>query len=124
MPSTRILFALAALYGACGTMLLAAGSHSTGGLATTAGQMLLWHAPAILSASLARDTDYLHRAMASASILLLILGAALFALDLVVRAFLGWPRLFPMAAPVGGSLLILGWFVLALAAIGGGRRAQ
>ena len=41
-------------------------------------------------------------------------GAILFAGDLSARAFLG-ARLFPYAAPIGGSLMILAWLALALA---------
>jgi uncharacterized membrane protein YgdD (TMEM256/DUF423 family) len=43
----------------------------------------------------------------------LALGAALFSGDLAARAFLGG-RLFPFAAPLGGSLMIFGWVALAL----------
>ena len=44
-------------------------------------------------------------------------GWPVFAADLAVRAFLGWARLFPMAAPTGGMLTIGGWVVLAAAAL-------
>ena len=43
-------------------------------------------------------------------------GTVLFCGSLYMRAF-GGGGLFPMAAPIGGTLFILGW--LALAAIGG-----
>lgn len=122
MPWDRTVLAIAALFGATGTALLAAGSHAAGGLATTAGQMLLWHAPAIIAISLARDSGRLHRSTATLALISLIAGVGLFALDLTARAFLGWPRLFPMAAPIGGSLTILGWLVLALAALHGSTR--
>ena len=42
----------------------------------------------------------------------LALGACLFSADLASRAFLD-DRLFPMAAPTGGSLMILSWLALA-----------
>jgi uncharacterized membrane protein YgdD (TMEM256/DUF423 family) len=45
-----------------------------------------------------------------------IIGGALFAGDVTARAWLG-TRLFPMAAPTGGVILIAGWLVLALAAL-------
>jgi uncharacterized membrane protein YgdD (TMEM256/DUF423 family) len=45
-----------------------------------------------------------------------VMGGALFAGDVSMRAFAGH-RLFPMAAPTGGTLLILSWLVLAGAAI-------
>ena len=46
---------------------------------------------------------------------LLLLGATVFAGDIALRAFSG-NRLFPMAAPIGGSTMILGWLTVALAA--------
>ena len=36
--------------------------------------------------------------------------------DIALRAFTGC-RLFPMAAPTGGTILIVAWLVLAVAAI-------
>jgi len=44
-----------------------------------------------------------------------VLGAALFAGDLSLRAFVG-QRLFAMAAPGGGIILILSWLAFAAAA--------
>ncbi|MFY9968786.1 MAG: DUF423 domain-containing protein, partial [Roseiarcus sp.] len=41
-------------------------------------------------------------------------GAAVFAGDLAARAFTG-ARLFPFAAPLGGSTMILSWLALAIA---------
>lgn len=117
MPLTSAAVVIAALYGACGTALLAAGSHAAGGLATTAGQMLLWHASAIIAAAVARENGLLHRSIGTLAIVMLIAGVGLFAADLAVRAFLGWARLFPMAAPTGGMLTIGGWVVLAAAAL-------
>ena len=40
---------------------------------------------------------------------------ALFAGDLALRAYAGH-RLFPMAAPTGGIVMMAGWVLLALAA--------
>jgi uncharacterized membrane protein YgdD (TMEM256/DUF423 family) len=51
-----------------------------------------------------------------AAVIGLILGAALFSGDLVLRAYLG-QRLFPMAAPTGGTILIGAWILLAVAAL-------
>jgi uncharacterized membrane protein YgdD (TMEM256/DUF423 family) len=45
----------------------------------------------------------------------MLLGVALFSGDIALRGFeVG--SLFPMAAPVGGSLTILGWVLVAVAA--------
>jgi uncharacterized membrane protein YgdD (TMEM256/DUF423 family) len=40
----------------------------------------------------------------------------LFSGDIAARVLMGG-RLFPMAAPIGGSLLILGWLVVGLSAV-------
>jgi uncharacterized membrane protein YgdD (TMEM256/DUF423 family) len=52
-----------------------------------------------------------------------VAGSVLFAGDISMRAFAGH-RLFPMAAPTGGMLLILGWLVLAAATMAAVRRAR
>jgi uncharacterized membrane protein YgdD (TMEM256/DUF423 family) len=46
-----------------------------------------------------------------------VVGAALFSGDVALRAFAGH-RLFAMAAPTGGIILIAAWLALAAAAIG------
>ena len=43
-------------------------------------------------------------------------GAGLFAADITMRVYLSTP-LFPMAAPIGGVLMILAWIVLIPAAL-------
>ncbi len=45
-----------------------------------------------------------------------VLGSTLFAGDLALRAFAG-RRLFAMAAPSGGAVLIAAWLLLAAAAL-------
>ena len=40
-------------------------------------------------------------------------GATLFAAELAAHAFTG-ERLFPFAAPIGGSAMILSWLALAI----------
>ena len=45
----------------------------------------------------------------------MLLGVALFAGDIALRGF-DAGQLFPMAAPVGGSLTILAWVLVAVAA--------
>jgi len=44
-----------------------------------------------------------------------VLGAILFSGDVALRAFVGH-RLFPMAAPSGGIILIVAWLALTVAA--------
>jgi uncharacterized membrane protein YgdD (TMEM256/DUF423 family) len=46
----------------------------------------------------------------------LVLGLLLFCGDLLMRHYAG-ERLFAMAAPAGGTLMILGWLAVALHAV-------
>jgi uncharacterized membrane protein YgdD (TMEM256/DUF423 family) len=117
-PIQRFLAVFAALMGAAGVALAAAAAHVDGGeLARTASLFLILHAVALIAVSA-------HRAGPWPPIagLALAAGAILFCADLSARAFLG-ARLFPYAAPIGGSLMILAWLALALA-FGLARRAS
>ena len=58
----------------------------------------------------------LWRPLALAAMMGFVVGGGLFAGDVSMRAFAGH-RLFPMAAPTGGTLLIVAWLVLGVAAI-------
>lgn len=102
---------VAGVIGAFGVALSAAAAHRADlpNLAIAA-NMLLFHAPAFLALSLASA----NRARGVAGIVLFA-GVALFAGDLLARAYLG-SRLFPMAAPAGGMLLIAGWLGIAVSA--------
>lgn len=115
MRMRKAILVLAAVYGAAGVALLAAGSHAAPGNVTVAGQMLLFHAPALIAIFLAIGSRALHRAVGLAAVAILALGVGLFSIDLSLRG-LGFGRLFVMAAPIGGSMTILGWVVLAAAA--------
>ena len=107
---SRLFLVLAGLFGAAGVAAAAASTHEGNVNFGIAGNFLLFHAPAMLALSLLAG----RRAMAWCG-LLLALGVALFAGDLVVRVYLD-RSLFPMAAPIGGGAMILGW--LAVAACG------
>ena len=115
MSETKLCLALAACLGAAGVLLLAAGSHAAPGTVTIAGQMLLFHAPTLMAAVLARDAGHLHGQVGRVAIVVLAAGVIVFGADLALRGF-GHGRLFPMAAPIGGTLTIAGWFVLAVSA--------
>ena len=119
--ASRLILALAALFGAAGVALMAAGSHAAGSNAAIAGQMLLFHAGAILAAEAARRAGLLRDSVALLAIVALIAGVALFSGDLALRAFKG-ARLFAMAAPTGGIVTILGWLTLAASALLAPRR--
>ena len=68
-------------------------------------------APALLA--LALGWEKIRTALPAS--LLIGLGCLLFACDLVFRSRLGH-GLFPMAAPTGGSMMILGWIAVGLGA--------
>jgi uncharacterized membrane protein YgdD (TMEM256/DUF423 family) len=105
------LVLFAGLAGACGVTEAAAAAHGSASPdLPIASNFLLIHAAVIGAAGLSAARSRL--LLASATVLALAL--VLFSGDLSARAF-GGARLFPMAAPIGGSLLILGWLGLAVA---------
>ena len=117
-----ILLILAALYGACGVILAAAAAHAAPGAGLdSAAYLLLFHAVAVLGGAALVQQGLLWRTLAVLALAAWLLGAGLFAGDVALRAFAGH-RLFPMAAPSGGIILIAGWLALAAAAIGAAPR--
>ncbi|HTR13664.1 MAG TPA: DUF423 domain-containing protein [Roseiarcus sp.] len=115
MSRTPLLLAtLAAILGAAGVALAAAAAHENGGdLGRTASLFLIMHAAAALAVAAHAG----HRSANGAFLVcgfLMEFGAALFAADLAARAFAG-ARLFPFAAPIGGSTTIVSWIALAVA---------
>jgi len=114
---TSTLIVLAGLMGACGVALAAAAAHGAPGSGLdSAAYLLLFHAVAVLGTASLAGQGLLWRPLALAAMAGFVLGGALFAGDVSMRAFAGH-RLFPMAAPTGGTLLILSWLILAAAAI-------
>jgi uncharacterized membrane protein YgdD (TMEM256/DUF423 family) len=115
--SSTILIALAGLMGAAGVVLLAAGAHAAPGAGLdSGGQMLLFHAAAVIGVAVALHQGLLFRPLALAAAIGLVVGAALFSGDIALKALAGH-RLFPMAAPTGGIISIASWLGLAVAAI-------
>ncbi len=112
--SPLILAGIAALMGAAGVALAAAGVHASGGdLARTGALFLLIHAAAALGiAAHARLATAPGRALVVIGFAMEA-GAALFSAELAVRAFTG-DRLFPYAAPIGGSMMMISWLALAI----------
>ncbi|HEY8008238.1 MAG TPA: DUF423 domain-containing protein [Methylocella sp.] len=109
--------ALAGLTGVSGLLLAAAAAHSVPDpRLQTAANFLLLHAAAALAVC------GLAAAIPRGGVLFLgaaglfLSGSLIFGADLSTRAFAG-TRLFPMAAPLGGSLLIAGWISVTLAAL-------
>jgi uncharacterized membrane protein YgdD (TMEM256/DUF423 family) len=111
--SADYLATLAALMGAGGVALAAASTHAGGGdLGRTAAEFLVLHAAALLGvAANARAAASGRTARLVFAGIALALGTLMFAADLAARAFIG-ARLFPFAAPIGGSLMILSWIAL------------
>ncbi len=103
---------LCGLLGASGVALAAAATH-TGAtqLLGNASTMCLAHAPILLGLYIGWERIK----TAAPAAILLGLGTVLFAGDLVSRHFTG-SGAFPMAAPIGGMGMILGWIAVAVAA--------
>ncbi len=114
---TLLLIAYAGLMGAAGVALLAASAHAApGATLDTAGQILLFHAAAVIAlAAVVTQTGLTSRPIALLAGARFVIGATLFSGDIAARAFLGH-RLFPMAAPAGGVILIASWLVVTVAA--------
>jgi len=112
-----IFVLLAGLMGAGGVVLAAAGAHAAPGAGLdSAAYMLLFHAASVLGGAALTAQGVLPRPPALAALAAWVLGSLLFSGDIALRAFAGH-RLFPMAAPSGGIVLIAGWIMLAAAAI-------
>lgn len=111
MDIHRVFAGLGGLFGAAGIAAYAAAAHSASGHMATIAPILLIHAPAFLAlsmlAKLSRGAYF--------GTLVLVLGLLFFIGDLVSRD-ISADRLFPFAAPLGGSLLILGWIAVAATA--------
>ena len=117
MAAFRLLIGLAGLMGAAGVALAAASAH--GGDASrlaSASAMLLFHATAILAAVALLARGLLHGGIGLMAAFGFVIAATLFAGDLTVRQYAGH-SLFPYAAPTGGTLMIVSWLVVSLAAV-------
>jgi uncharacterized membrane protein YgdD (TMEM256/DUF423 family) len=114
--SLRILIILAAVMGADGVMLAAAAAHQPDAMRlASASSMLLFHSSAVLAAVALAERGLIHAGIGIAAGFGFVVAAALFAGDLTMRQYAGH-SLFPFAAPTGGTLLIVSWLVLAVAA--------
>lgn len=110
--SSRILLFCGGLTGAAGIMLAAAAYHGDSAVLQSAALVCLANGPALLAlAVLAMRTT-----VATAAGLAIALGTLLFAGDIAALSYMG-SGLFRMAAPVGGTAIIAGWLMAALAAL-------
>lgn len=124
MKSSRAaisLLALAGLYGALGVATAAAAAHMSGDTRLgTASTFLMLHAASLVGLAGAA------RAFGIGLPLLLpawaiALGTLLFCGDLIVRVAYGGSPL-PVAAPTGGTILIIGWLGVSIGAVVGALR--
>ena len=112
----RILVVFAAIMGADGVILAALSAHLPDAARLgSASSMLLFHAAAVLGTVALAERGVIQLGIGLLAASGFVLAAALFATDLTVRQFADH-SLFPMAAPTGGTLLILSWLALAVAA--------
>ncbi len=116
-PRADLGIAVAAgLLGAAGVTLAAVAAHRlpTPAMASAA-QMLMVHAVAVLAISAWAVRSAHAAGWWRTAARVMLLGVALFAGDIALRGFeVG--QLFPMAAPVGGSLTIFSWVLVSIAA--------
>jgi uncharacterized membrane protein YgdD (TMEM256/DUF423 family) len=114
-PLISALTVLAGIMGASGIALAAAAAHAAPGAGLdSAAYLLLLHAVAVLALAAGTGEDRLWPPLGLTAMVGFVLGSCLFAADLALRAFAGH-RFFPMAAPLGGTILIVSWLVLAAA---------
>ena len=111
-----VLLIYAGLAGAAGVGLAAAGAHGNDMAALTPpAYFLIMHATAA-AAIIAVATRAEHPGAFLLAALVLLAGATLFSGDIAART-LWLVKLFPMAAPIGGSTMIIGWLLLSVAGI-------
>ena len=111
MRFDRPLLTTAALFGAAGVALAATGSHTGDPNTTTAATFLQIHAAALVGLSVLPPGR-----LTRAGSWVLAFGTLLFAGDLLARSHLG-TAIFPMAAPIGGGGMIIGWLLVAARAL-------
>ena len=116
MSLLRILVILAAIMGADGVILAAVAAHQADATRLMpASSMLLFHASAVLAVAALVERGIVAPKGGLIAGFGFVIASALFAGDLSLRHFAGH-ALFPMAAPTGGTLLIVSWLLLAIAA--------
>lgn len=109
----RLTLFLAGLVGACGVAFSAMAAH--GGdthLLGAAAAACMAQAPALLALYI--GWEKIRTALVAAA--LIGLGCLLFAGDLLFRTRFG-DGFFPMSAPTGGTMMILGWIAVAAGAL-------
>jgi uncharacterized membrane protein YgdD (TMEM256/DUF423 family) len=112
----RILVILAGIMGADGVILAAASAHQGDAARLgAASSMLLFHASAVLAVTALVERGIVQAKIGMGAAFGFVIATSLFAGDLSMRHYADH-SLFPMAAPTGGSLLIVSWLLVAVAA--------
>ena len=115
--ASRILIACAGLMGAAGVALAAMAAHTPdASRLQPASMMQLFHACAVLGTTALAERRVIQPRIGLVAAIGFVVAAALFSGDLVMRQLTG-DRLFPMAAPIGGTLLIASWLSLTICAL-------
>lgn len=118
----RLWVVVAALNGLCAVALGAWAAHGMSEFPTAAAlidtgvQYQMWHALALLGVAWLSDDPGVVRGIIGTAGACFVLGILLFCGSLYATAIEG-VSLFPMSAPAGGILLMVGWGVLAIAGL-------
>jgi uncharacterized membrane protein YgdD (TMEM256/DUF423 family) len=112
----RILMALGCLFGAAGIVLMALAAHGKWPSIDYSATMTLCHAPVLIAIAVAVRLGLLRSFVALPAAFVLAAAVALFSADVTMHALTG-TSLFPMAAPIGGTVSILAWLMLAVSAL-------
>ncbi len=113
LRSVAALRTAAGLLGAAGVMLAAAAAHAGGGGVTMiAATFAILHAGVVIALTGVSIGSVPHGGWTLAA-LLMVIGSVLFSGDLALIGLFG-QRPLPMAAPTGGTILILAWLLVAV----------
>jgi uncharacterized membrane protein YgdD (TMEM256/DUF423 family) len=117
--TTTIFAGIAALLGAIGVAEAAAAAHSVSNpLLKTASDFLIVNAAGIVALSAFAQTAANPSRVLAIGIAVLLIGTMLFGGELTSHVFFPHSP-FVAAAPIGGSLTILGWLIGAVGIFGG-----
>jgi len=117
----RAIFPFACLMMAFGIGMAALAAHAGAGAElATAATLLLANAPMLAAAGLALALGLMRPNLGRLGAGLAFVGTILFAADMTRRGF-GHGALFVDAAPIGGTLDMVGWLVVAIASLSGKR---
>ncbi|MFN0219791.1 MAG: DUF423 domain-containing protein [Hyphomicrobium sp.] len=111
-----IVLAVAGFAGAAGVALAAVAAHRvTSPALASAATMLMIHA-GVAVAILAHASRYANAGLWIATSALMLAATALFSGDIAANTLAEF-HLFPYAAPIGGSVLLASWVLLAIVAL-------